>query len=140
MAFKQLEIAATAGNVVTNFVVPNGLAYKVMYGQVVLTTDATAANRRVILTILDSASNTVMDVHAGAVVTASKSNQHLEFMQGIFRETTFIGNALQVPIPLEFWVPAGWTIRIAVEDGVAGDSYTGSGLIDFNPIGRDLHR
>jgi hypothetical protein len=77
----------------------------------------------VILNILDDSSNEIFDTHSGAVVTASTSSQHHEFMQGIYRETSFVGNAIQVPIPKDCVIPPGYSIKIEVENGVSGDSY-----------------
>lgn len=96
---------------------------QLLYGQVVLTTDATVANRRVILQILDENDDVVIDSHAGAVVAASASDQHHEFLQGIYRETSFIGDSLQVPIGGDWLVPPGWKFSVDIENGVAGDSY-----------------
>lgn len=123
MEIIRLNAAATAGNVVTDFTAPSNKAYELLYGQVVLTTNATVANRRVILSVV-SGSDTIIDFHAGAVVTASSTSQHHEFMQGIFRETSFVGNALQVPFGQSTIIQEGWKFRITIENGVAGDSYT----------------
>lgn len=130
MGFKQLTGAATAGNANMDFVVPANKMYRVCYGQALLTTDATVANRRVVLSILDGAAATVFDTHAGAVVAASQTNAHHEFLQGIYRETAFAGNALQVPIGHDVVLLPGWTLRVSVDAGVAGDSFTGSFVVD----------
>ena len=121
---QHLLATATAGNVNTDFLVPAASAYRILYGQIVLTTDATVANRRVLVQSIDSDSNVVFDTHAGAVVAASQTSQHHEIMQGIYRETSFIGSSLQVPIPIDFVLDAGWSLRVSIENGVAGDSYT----------------
>jgi predicted Zn-dependent protease len=33
-------------------------------------------------------------------------------LQGIFRETAFVANELQVPLPIDLYIPPGGTIRI----------------------------
>jgi len=124
MAYRHLEQTATNGNVDTSFTTRIGRDMQILYGQVILTTDATVANRRVIIQSIDDEDHVVIDLHSGAVVTASSSNQHHELLQGIFRETTFVGGAIQVPIPFNFIIPNGWALNITVENGVAGDSYT----------------
>lgn len=129
MSIALLQSAATAGNVDTDHVVPSGAQRKVLYGQVTLTTDATVANRRVVLQVLDDTDAVIYDTHAGAVVAASAADQHHEFMQGIFRETSFIGNALQVPIGADMVMIEGWTLRITIENAVAGDSYTSTFVV-----------
>lgn len=122
--------AATAGNANMDFAVPAQKGYRVCYGQVVLTTDATVANRRVVLSLLDAAGAAVLDSHAGAVVAASQTSQHHEFLQGIYRETSFVGGALQIPIGQDVYLLPGWKLRVAIENGVAGDSFTGKFMVD----------
>ena len=112
-----------AGNVVTTITADDDHVISALYGQVVLTTDATVANRRVIFRIDDELGNTLFDSHAGAVVAASATSQHHEFMPGIYRETSFIGNALQIPIPKDCIISPGYSINLVIENGVAGDSY-----------------
>lgn len=136
---KKLNGTATAGNANKDFVVGADDVQRILYGQVVLTTDATAANRRVIFRILDDSSNTVTDIHSGATVPASQSLQHHEFMQGIFRETAFVGTALQVPIPIDCCLLPSWTLRIFIENGVAGDSFTCNFVVDEFHNGATLY-
>lgn len=112
-----------AGNVATTITSKDTQENSFLYGQIIVTTDATVANRRLIIAVLDESGNIITDMHAGAVVTASTSNQHHELMQGIFRETTFVGNALQVPVPQDFIIPPGYSFKLSIEGGVAGDSY-----------------
>jgi len=126
-----------AGNVTTS-ITADSRQRCVLYGQVVLTTDATVANRRVVFRITDKEGDTVFDSHSGAVVAASQSNQHHEFMPGIFRETSFIGDALQVPIPMRCLLPVGYTLQIIVENGVAGDSYDYSILAEYVPSAKGV--
>lgn len=121
--FEKVSGSSIAGNVTVSSTTVSSQLRKLVMGQVVLTTDATAANRNVIIRLTDESDNTVIDVHAGAPVTASKTSQHIEMMQGIYRETSFIDNALQLPIPEEFYVPPFWSLKVIIENGVAGDSY-----------------
>lgn len=132
MSYKLLTGAATAGNANMEFLVPAQKQYKLLYGAVRLTTDATVANRRVLLGVFDDAGTPalVFDVHSGAVVVASQTDVHHGFMQGIYRETAFIDNALQVPIGRELILLPGWLLRVWIQNGVAGDSYTGKFMID----------
>lgn len=124
MEIERKSSGALAGNVNNDYVVPANETRRALFGQVVLTTDATVANRRVVAQILDSSNNIIIDFHSGAVVAASQSDQHHEFMQGIYRETSFVGDAIQVPIGADLWMKAGWKFRITIENGQAGDSYT----------------
>lgn len=124
-----IKLAATAGDVVADIVVPDNTTYEMMWGQVVLTTDATVADRRVVLEVLDKDSDVIFDIHAGAVVTANKADQHHEHMKGVYRETAFIGDSLQVPIGHDMSLPPGFTLRMRIENGQAGDSYYSRGMV-----------
>ena len=126
---KHEAITATAGNANADITAPDDIMYKVLYGQIVLVTDATVANRRVLIQVIDASSNVIFDVHAGAVQAASLT-YHYEAMQGVYRETSVAGLALQFPMPKDFIIPEGYSLRIDVENGVAGDSYTGDFIID----------
>jgi hypothetical protein len=130
MGFKKLSALAVAGNVVTDFTVPNNTAYRVLYGHIALTTNATVADRRVRIAVVDDDGTEIFDVHSGAVVPASQTSQHHEIMQGIYRETAFIGGAIQVPIGSDIWAPTSYKLRIGVTNGVAGDSYTAYVMVE----------
>lgn len=123
-------IAATAGNVSHTYVVPPGHRQQLTSGHIKLTTNATVANRRVILKLTDASDNLINDIHAGVVVAASQTDVHHEFMQGVYRETAFIANTLQVPIPIEWIAKEGYKFVVSVEDGVAGDSFSGALLFE----------
>lgn len=130
MGFKLLSYAATAGNVDATFTVPYGKDYRVLYGQVVLTTDATAADRRVQIQVLGPTDAVVFYFHAGTTIPASKTNQHMCFMQGVPRETALIGDSLLVPIGLDLVVPPGYKLNVNVDAGVAGDSHVGYFMVE----------
>lgn len=126
---KQITIPATAGNVAAEVEVPDNMTYELLWGQISLTTDATVADRRVLMALVDPDSNVVFDIHAGASVPASSTNFHHDFMKGIFRETAFISDSIQVPIPFDAILPSGWLMRISIINGVAGDSFEGGGMM-----------
>lgn len=129
--------ASVAGNVTTTITAVSR-PQCVLYGQVVLTTDATVANRRVVFRVTDNEGNVIFDSHSGAVVPASSTAFHHEFMPGIFRETSFIGDALQVPIPFKCLIPVGYKLLIVVENGVAGDSYDYAVLSEYMPSAKGV--
>jgi len=130
---KHLNGASTAGNVDKTWTVSGYRSLRPLYGQVVLITDATVTGRRVILQVLDSDDNVVFDTHSGAVVPASQSGAHHEFMQGVFRETTFVSVALQVPIPVNLEIPNGYKLNITIQAGQPGDSYTSNFMCEYIP-------
>lgn len=140
MPAKKLSATGVAGNANSDFVVEDGNLNRILYGQVVLTTDATVANRRVRLQAIDDGSNVVFDSDAGAVVPASETNQKHDYMQSVTRETAFVENALQVPIPEEFVLLPGWTLRTSIVNGVAGDSYEVNFIADEAQAGASNYR
>lgn len=137
MSLTNLTVLAVAGDANADFVVSSDHQRRVLYGHVNLTTDATVANRRVIARVLDDTGTpvTVFDTHAGAVVVASQAGQHHEMMQGIFRETAFIGGALQVPIPKDMMLLPDWTLRVLIDAGVNGDSFDVQWVVEDNHLG-----
>lgn len=122
MPYRLLQSGSKAGNANADFVVPANKTWHLAYAELVLTTAANVANRRAIMRVLDDTGAEVVDYHAGMTVPASQTDQHHQFMQGTYRETSFIGGALQVPFGSEMVLP-GWTLPFLIENGVAGDSF-----------------
>lgn len=122
-----------AGNATTTFTVGNSVRYKVLYGSVDLTTDATVANRRVVLKALASDSTVLFNLQAGAVTTASTSNSLHEYGPGLPRETSAVSSSLLTPIPSELIIPTGGSLTISVTSGVAGDAYEADFLVEQLP-------
>ena len=124
------QLPATAGNVPFTYTVPEGAKQKFLYGHIKLTTNATVADRRVIVSLYDSADVLINDIHAGAVVAASQTNVHHDLMQGVYRETAFISNTLQVPVPIDWIALSGYKFVVSIENGQAGDSFSGAGCFE----------
>lgn len=108
----------TANDSDKSFVVPAGRIWTLKWAHVRLTTTATVGNRQLRMQVQDDSANTVFDIHAGAVQAASLE-RHYEFMQGIYRETSFIDGAIQVPMPKCLHLLPGWTLRFKDENAVA---------------------
>lgn len=123
-----VSVPATAGNVVYSFTNTEDVPMQMLYGDLTLTTSASVANRQPKLGLCDSDGNTFMEVIGGASVTASLTTS-LKYLPGIYRETAIALGALQVPIPTEAVIPPGWSVKITVTNGVAGDSYTGKFML-----------
>lgn len=114
---------ATLNSSNKSWVVPNGETWKLMYGRCSLITTATVGNRQIVLEIQDASANIVFSAEAGAVQAASLTREY-EFMQGVYRETAFIVNSIQFPIPQDCLLLPGWTLRIydsATVDAAADD-------------------
>jgi hypothetical protein len=84
--------------------------WKLMYANVKLVTTATVGNRQIRFTVTDPSGNEVGYISAGAVQAASLTRSY-GFLQGIYRETAFIDGMIQIPIPVDLYLPAGSTVR-----------------------------
>lgn len=100
-----------------SWVVPVGETWYLNWAHVTFVSTADAGNRQMRLYVLDENSNLLFDTHAGAVQTASNTYHYL-FLQGIFRETSFVDGEIQVPIPKDLYLKEGWTLQIADEDDI----------------------
>lgn len=114
----------TSGAIATNtysYVIPTDL--RLVFAHVIYTADGNAGNRDITLHMLDTAGNTIANWNAGAYIIASATNQHVEFMQGVFRETAFFNNTIQVSFPMTLIFPSGYTLKINDSNNIsAGDS------------------
>ena len=100
----------TANDSDKSFTVPAGEMWKLMYANAKLVTTATVGNRQLRFAVTDPNGNEVGYISAGAVQAASLTRSY-GFLQGIYRETAFIDGMLQIPIPMDLYLPAGSTIR-----------------------------
>jgi len=89
---------------------------------VLYTSTATAGNRLLSMTIKDAAGNTMYSIRAGTTQAASLA-RHYVFQPGIYRETAFVNNEIQVAIAPGI-LEAGWSLTIADENNVdAADTF-----------------
>lgn len=93
------------------FTVPNGKTWEVKWIWVELVTTATVGNRQIVVVALDSTSDVIGLVNAGAVQAAGATRNYL-FAHHVgdltaFRNTSYLTN----PIP-EFILPQGFAIRV----------------------------
>ena len=101
-----------------SYTVPNGETWKLIYAFVTLTTTAGAGNRQMRFSVTDASGNEVGYISAGAVQSPGSTNSY-GFMQGIYRETSFVDNMIQVPIPIDLYLPAGYSMRFYDSNAVA---------------------
>lgn len=127
---QQLAATGAAGNVNTDFTFTGINPWQVVYGRVVLTTDATVANRRVIIQSLDSANKVLFEMQASVTHPASQTDENHEYLPGVGREAAEINNTLLLPIPKKWMFIATQKLRVSINAGVAGDSYEA----DFSAI------
>lgn len=101
---------AAANDSDKSYTVPDGEMWKLLYANIKLVTTATVGNRQIRMSVLDADANEVGYISAGAAQAASLTRNY-GFMQGIYRETAFVDGMIQVPIPMDLYLPAGYTVR-----------------------------
>ena len=123
-------VDTTANDSDKSFVVPDGEMWHLNSIYVVLVTDATVGNRQMVFEVLNTASVVVGRISAGATQAASLTRRYL-CMQGTFRETAFINTDIQVPIPQDSFLPAGFTLHVYDSAAIspAGDDMTVSASV-----------
>jgi hypothetical protein len=113
------DIATASITTVTDTASDNNYTYTVPAGEqawlswvhMVYTSDATVGNREIVMALLNDSDTELADFHSGAVQAASNV-YHYTFLPGIYRETAFALDAIQVPFAQRFIIPAGWKIKI----------------------------
>jgi len=95
---------------------------QLIFFHVAYTSDATVGNRQISIEIDNAAGDEVVDIHSGAVQAASLVRDYL-FNPGVFRETSFVDNAIHCPFPAGLVIPGNHTITILDKTAVStGDS------------------
>lgn len=124
---KTVEIAATAGNVVTNLSPGAGKRWLVLHGSLILTNDATAADRIAIMEVTDGTDITEEICYSGNI-TASQVG-HLNFGEArivaSLTLSSLAGNVKMYVGTAPILLEGVDQLRIRFYNGVAGDSYEG---------------
>lgn len=121
------KVDAAAGNVNTTLSV-DSYAKLLAHVQVTLVTSATVATRTLQLTVLDEAAATVWSFNS-AVTQAASLTYTYTFMPGVPRDASVVSLMVNTPIPDQAIIMPGWSVRVSVTNGVAGDSVTVRGLL-----------
>lgn len=114
---------ATTNDSDKTFTAPDNELWRICHAHVALVSTATVGNRQIEVEVTDADGNTVFDLVAGAVQAASLT-RHYGFLQGIARETSFVGSELRVALPIDCYVVPGGSIRFydsAAVDAAADD-------------------
>lgn len=109
MAIRFVTNAAVGND--KNLAVPANARWIVLHGMVTLTSTATAGNRQLTGQIRDVGNNVLFEVRAGLVQAASVVRRWA--IAGVpLRDSTFIGDLAQVPLPVPCIVPPGGNLRL----------------------------
>lgn len=104
-------VDTTANDSDKSFLVPNGEMWGLNSIFVVLVTDATVGNRQIVFEAMNTDGVVVGRISAGATQAASLTRRYLG-MQGTYRETAFINTDIQIPIPQDSFLPAGFSLHV----------------------------
>ena len=128
---KTVEVTATAGNVVSDSTPGSGKRWKILYGNIVLTTDGTVVNRTFRVQIL-SGGDVLSNLGASSENIPASTTGTLDF-GGLFgANNRNFTNGAYAGYPQFFSLdPASFIIegsdifKITINNGVAGDSFEG---------------
>jgi hypothetical protein len=101
-----------------SWVVPAGEMWMLNFAHAILVSSATVGNRVLSLDILDENGNLIIDCYSPANQAAS-ATYHYAYLQGIYRETTFTANSIQVPVPKDLYLKAGYTLKVWDKGAIA---------------------
>jgi len=94
-----------------SFTVPAGEMWHLNSIFVTLVTTSAVGNRQIVIEVQNASGVVIGRISAGAVQAASLTRHYLG-MQGTYRETAFINNDIQLPIPQDSFLPAGFMLRV----------------------------
>jgi hypothetical protein len=122
---KAIPLYEVYESVATNtktYTVPDNQTWFLNWAHLIYTSTADVGDREIEMFVKDSSGNTLLDVTPGAVQAASNV-YHYYLVQGIFRETSFSRDAIQVPIPKDLYLGPGYTLQFVDDADIAvGDS------------------
>lgn len=106
-----------------SIVVPNNELWHINFVQAIFVTSATVGNRLLALEVTNADGNLILTIKASITQAASLTRIYTG-LQGQFRETSVINDEIHQPIPADFYLTPGSTIRFydtADIDGAADD-------------------
>lgn len=109
---------AALNNSNKQFVVPGGEMWKLNWAKQILVTSGTVGNRQAELLVKDASGNNVFSIKAGAVQGASVTRTY-HYSKHVSHESAFVAAEMQVPIPADLYLPAGFTLQIWDSSAIA---------------------
>lgn len=106
-----------------SIIVPDNELWHINFVQAIFTTSSTVGNRSLALQVINSDSNIILTISASVIQAASLTRLYTG-LQGQFREAAFVNDEIHQPIPNDFYLIPGSTIRFydtANIDGAADD-------------------
>lgn len=104
-------VDATADDSDKSFSPPANETWKLNSVFVKMVTSAVVGNRQICIEVSSPAGVVIGRISAGAVQAASTTRYYL-CMQGTFRETAFINEDIQIPIPMDSYIVPGAALRV----------------------------
>jgi len=114
----ELQIEETANDSDKPITVPAGQIWRVLWIHVELATTATVGNRQIAIEGRDASDDIIFSESAGAVQAASLTYTYT-CQPGAVREAAFVNGQINLPIPPDFILPAGYDVHIFDSAAVA---------------------
>ena len=108
----------TANDSNKSWTVPDGEQWRLLRAHVIYVSSSDAGDRQMVIQVDDDSGNLLGHLVAGSVQAASLS-RHYTFLQGIYRETTFVNAELQVPIPQDLYLQSGYVLTFKDDAAIA---------------------
>lgn len=101
--------------------VPTNARWKLKTLRILLTTNGTVANRRLIV-IIDDGAIEIWRVRTPVDQTASTARNYL-YSMGRQKDTAFVTDEIHLPLPDDLVLFQGWRVRTITDNMQAGDNY-----------------
>ena len=108
----------TANDSSKSWTVPDGEQWRLLHAHMIYVSSSDTGDRQVVVQVNDASGNMISHLVAGAVQAASLT-RHYTFLQGIYRETAFAGDELQVPIPIDLYLQSGYVLTFKDDAAIA---------------------
>ena len=125
---KTITIAATAGNVTTNKTPGTTKRWRVLYGRITLVNDATAANRNILPSVTDGTNVLCTFLGSKNITAGQTSDMSISPLHSLASSSgggTVLQDGTHGDIPEPLIIEGSDQFRISINNGVAGDSYSG---------------
>lgn len=93
------------------FTVPAEKIWDIEWIYIELTTTATAGDRLISIQICDSDLDVLLELVSGTTQSASTTRSYI-CIEGNYRETSFVNDTIEIPLPIHSFLPPGYIIKI----------------------------
>jgi hypothetical protein len=112
---------ATENNSSKTWTVPDGVQWRLLRAHVIYVSSSDAGNRQIVVEVKNASGN-ILDHLVSGTTQAASLTRHYTFLQGIYRETAFAGDELQVPIPIDMYLQSGYVLTFKDDAAIAASA------------------